>query len=133
MFSTPWPASAAHPDLVRDAAHAFDILRQVLRRVHGDTPQQQALVDLDALYIRSAMHGLAGVMTGNCIGQLDLAPACWSRPCGTSCHGSAAGWPHPDASKLSAEVGADQRNLYCSPRSSGYAPRRAGHSPHGVC
>lgn len=74
MFSTPWPASAAHPDLVRDAAHAFDILRRVLRRVHGDAPQQQALVDLDALYIWSSMHGLAGVMTGNCIGQLDLAP-----------------------------------------------------------
>lgn len=74
MFSTPWPASAAHPDLARDAAHAFDILRRVLRRLHGEAPEQQTLVDLDALYIWSSMHGLAGVMTGNCIDRIGLAP-----------------------------------------------------------
>ncbi|MFW2357210.1 TetR/AcrR family transcriptional regulator [Hydrogenophaga sp.] len=72
MFSTPWPEAAEHPDLVRDATHTFDILRQVLRRVHGAGAQREA-VDLDALYIWSTMHGLAGVMNGNCIGQLDLS------------------------------------------------------------
>ena len=35
MFGTPWPEPAVHPGLVNDAVHAFDILRGVLRRVHG--------------------------------------------------------------------------------------------------
>lgn len=72
MFSMPWPAAVDHPDLARDAVHAFDILRQVLRRLHGDGAAAQARVELDALYIWSTMHGLAGVMDGNCIGHLGL-------------------------------------------------------------
>ncbi len=74
MFGTPWPASAEHPDLVRDAVHAFDILRQVLRRVHGTAVAGQDRVDFDALFVWSSMHGLAGVMNGECIGRLDLSP-----------------------------------------------------------
>jgi AcrR family transcriptional regulator len=73
MFGTPWPESAAHPDLVRDAVHAFDILRQVLRRMHGSAASKRDRIDLDALFIWSSMHGLAGVMQGNCIGKLDLS------------------------------------------------------------
>ena len=75
MFGTPWPGSTANPDLVRDATHAFDVLRQVLRRLHGDAPAQQDLVELDALFIWSSMHGLAGVMHGSCIDKLDIQPA----------------------------------------------------------
>lgn len=72
MFSTPWPESAEHPDLVRDAVHTFDILRQVLRRMHGTSKAKRDLVELDALFIWSSMHGLAGVMNGNCIDKLNL-------------------------------------------------------------
>ncbi|QHE77449.1 TetR/AcrR family transcriptional regulator [Hydrogenophaga sp. PBL-H3] len=72
MFSTPWPQAAEHPDLARDATHTFDILRRVLHRVHGVRAKREA-VDLDALYIWSTLHGLAGVMNGNCIGQLALS------------------------------------------------------------
>jgi AcrR family transcriptional regulator len=74
MFGTPWPASAVHPDLQRDAAHAFDILRQVLRRLHGAGAAQRERVDLDALFIWSSLHGLAGVLSGNCIDRLELQP-----------------------------------------------------------
>lgn len=74
MFSTPWPASAEHPDLVRDAAHAFDILRQVLRRMAAETSSAAAQTDLDALFIWSAMHGLAGVMNGECLDKLNIEP-----------------------------------------------------------
>jgi AcrR family transcriptional regulator len=74
MFSTTWPEAAASPELVRDATHAFDVLRGVLRRLHGDTATARETVELDALYIWSTMHGLAGVMSGPCIGQLDLKP-----------------------------------------------------------
>jgi len=72
MFGTPWPPGAEHTALLRDATHAFDILRRVLLRVHGVRSANSA-VDLDALFIWSAIHGLAGVMGGECIQHLDLA------------------------------------------------------------
>lgn len=60
MFSTTWPDSAGQPDLVRDATHAFDVLRGVLRRMHGESASMRETVELDALYIWSAVHGLGG-------------------------------------------------------------------------
>jgi AcrR family transcriptional regulator len=72
MFSTTWPQSAAQPELVRDATHAFDILRGVLRRLHGEAEALRDTVELDALYIWSTMHGLAGVMNGPCVDGLGL-------------------------------------------------------------
>ena len=74
MFSTPWPESAEHPDLVRDSARAFDILRQVMRRMHGNGVAKRDLADLDALFIWSAMHGSVGILHGDCIDKLDLKP-----------------------------------------------------------
>lgn len=72
MFSTTWPASAGQVDLASDATHAFDVLRGVLQRMHGETAAMREAVELDALYIWSTMHGLAGVMNGQCIVELDL-------------------------------------------------------------
>ena len=72
MFSTTWPQSSEQLDLVQDATHAFDVLRGVLRRMHGDSPAMREAVELDALYIWSTVHGLAGVMNGQCIGLIDL-------------------------------------------------------------
>jgi AcrR family transcriptional regulator len=72
MFGTTWPEPAEAADLARDATHAFDVLRGVLRRLHGDTPATREAVDLDALYIWSTVHGLAGVMNGPCIDHLDV-------------------------------------------------------------
>jgi len=74
MFGTPWPASAEHPDLHRDAVHAFDILRGVLRRVHGTGAAKRALVDLDAMFIWSSMHGLASITQANVMEKLELTP-----------------------------------------------------------
>jgi AcrR family transcriptional regulator len=72
MFSTTWPESAEQAELVGDATHAFNVLRGVLRRVHGDSPAVREAVELDALYIWSTVHGLAGVMNGQVIDKLDL-------------------------------------------------------------
>lgn len=72
MFSTTWPEPADEADLTADATHAFDVLRGVLRRMHGDTPDTREAVDLNALYIWSTVHGLAGVMNGPCIVHLDV-------------------------------------------------------------
>lgn len=74
MFGTPWPAAAEHPGLARDALHAFEILRNVLRRLHGDGPGQCERVDMDALFIWSTIHGLVGVLDGNCADKLGIAP-----------------------------------------------------------
>ena len=72
MFSTTRPESADEMDFVHDATHAFDVLRGVLRRMHGGAADKRETIELDALYIWSTMHGLAGVMNGQCIGKLDL-------------------------------------------------------------
>lgn len=72
MFSTTWPEPAEAANLAGEATHAFDVLRAVLRRVHGDTRDMREAVDLDALHIWSTVHGLAGVMNGPCIDRLDV-------------------------------------------------------------
>lgn len=66
MFGMPWPAPAAQLGVVEDARHALDVLRAVLRRIHGSERGQSARVDLDAMFIWSQMHGLA------CIAQADV-------------------------------------------------------------
>ena len=75
MFGTPWPATAEHSDQLHKSTHAFDILRQVLRRIHGGGAAQDDRVDLDAMFVWSAMHGLVGVMNGDCLAKLDLQQA----------------------------------------------------------
>jgi AcrR family transcriptional regulator len=79
MFGTPWPEPAVHPGLVKDAVHAFDILRGVLRRVHGDGAAQRAAVDLDAMFIWVNMHGLAMIGHSDVITHLGLAPKVGSK------------------------------------------------------
>lgn len=78
MFGTPWP-DAAHEDLAADATHAFDVLRAVLRRLHGDGAAQRAAVDLDAMFIWSTMHGLATLGPSDVMRHLRLAPRAGTR------------------------------------------------------
>jgi AcrR family transcriptional regulator len=77
MFGTPWPQAEdgqAWPALVADAVHAFDVLRSVLRRLHGAGAAERARVDLDAMAIWSALHGLASITQADVMGHLQLAP-----------------------------------------------------------
>lgn len=74
MFGTPWPEPASHPDLVRDASHAFDVLRDVLRRIYGNDRSVRERIDLQAMFIWSTMHGLAGARESKVIDFLKLAP-----------------------------------------------------------
>jgi len=74
MFGTPWPEPAQHPELIANAVHAFDILRNSLRETQGDTPEQQARADLDALFIWSALHGMASISNADVMRHLVLAP-----------------------------------------------------------
>lgn len=72
MFGTPLPNPADHPDMLRLACHAFDMLRQGIARAHaaeGRTVEGQDL-DADALYVWSTLHGLAGILRGQATGGL---------------------------------------------------------------
>jgi AcrR family transcriptional regulator len=72
MFGTPWPENIEHPGLLRDARHAFDVLRKVLARMHGNVGAKRDLVDLDALFVWSCMHGLASISQSNVMEKLAL-------------------------------------------------------------
>ena len=60
--------------LVADAVHAFDILRNNLRRRLGDAPGMQARADRDAMFIWSALHGMASITRSQAMDCLQLAP-----------------------------------------------------------
>jgi AcrR family transcriptional regulator len=118
MFGTAWPEPAMQPALVRDATHAFDVLRSVLRRLHGPGADTQALVDLDAMTIWSMVHGLAGVMSGPCLDQLGLSPTTLAQAVphamqrlGAALHGAAATpAPPPAPAKAAAKAPARRRS-----------------------
>lgn len=74
MFGTPWPQSGEDSGLAAEATHAFDVLRGVLRRIHGSHKSRRAQVDLDALFIWSNMHGMASISQSNVMSHLGLAP-----------------------------------------------------------
>jgi len=73
MFNIPWPQAAEHPSLLEDARHAFDLLLGVLRRIHGTHASKRALIELDALYIWSSMHGIVGIMQCKLTDRLELS------------------------------------------------------------
>jgi AcrR family transcriptional regulator len=74
MFGSPWPHSADEAGLLQEARQALDVLRDVLRRKHGHSAAARQRVELDALYIWSTMHGLAGVMGGQVVSRLGHSP-----------------------------------------------------------
>jgi AcrR family transcriptional regulator len=74
MFGMPWPAGADHPDLVRDARFAFDVLRERLGRLYAHRVVPAARVDGDAMFVWSSMHGLATILASDATAVLDLSP-----------------------------------------------------------
>lgn len=72
MFNTPWPEPAEEVGLVRNALHAFNLLRENLRNIHGHGVETSQQVDQDAMLIWSAMHGLSSIMQSSAMAHLDL-------------------------------------------------------------
>jgi hypothetical protein len=72
MFGTPWPEPAAHPELVKHAVHAFDVLRQNLLKLHGKKKGAKKQAELEAMFIWSALHGLATIEHSNVMQHLVL-------------------------------------------------------------
>lgn len=73
MFGTPWPEPAAHPELVKHAVHAFDLLRQNLLKNHRRDAAGRKRAELQALFIWSALHGLATIQHSNVMQHLVLS------------------------------------------------------------
>jgi AcrR family transcriptional regulator len=73
MFGTPWPEPAQHPALVQHAVHAFNLLRDSLRAMHGNRPEQHAQADRQAMFIWSTLHGMASITQANVMQHLNQA------------------------------------------------------------
>jgi len=72
MFSTRLPSPAEHPAMMASADHAFGLLRDALRR---RAPSRSAAeIEADALFVWSALHGLAGTLRSDILAGLELAP-----------------------------------------------------------
>lgn len=70
MFGAPLPDPGRHPEMMKQARHAFAILLDGVARLHGrpiDT-----LSELDALFVWASMHGLAGILQSHALHTLDL-------------------------------------------------------------
>jgi AcrR family transcriptional regulator len=82
MFGTPWPEPATHPELVRHAVHAFDLLRHQLHQhlqqgadaAPTDAPALLAQAELQALFIWSSLHGMASIQQANVMQHLVVSP-----------------------------------------------------------
>lgn len=73
MFGTPWPEPAAHPELVKHAIHAFDVLRKNLLKKHEGKSNAKTHAELEAIFIWSALHGLATIEQSNVMQHLVLS------------------------------------------------------------
>ena len=74
MFSTTLPNAVDHPEMKASANHAFDLLLRALRRKHGDLAPQN-IIEQDALFVWGTLHGLAGVLRSELIGDLQISQA----------------------------------------------------------
>lgn len=79
MFGTPWPEPAAHPELVKHAIHAFDVLRHNLLARHGKKKDAKKQAELEALFIWSALHGMATIEHANVMQHLVLSKGVQAR------------------------------------------------------
>lgn len=76
MFGTPLPDAAEHPEMMRQARHAFALLCDGLRR-KADSERASRSEDqiiLDALFVWSGLHGLASIASSSAIATLSLDP-----------------------------------------------------------
>ena len=76
MFATPLPDPAAHPAMLARARHAFSVTREVAARLGG---RDAAEVELDALFVWSLVHGIAGLRVMSAVGTLELGPDALAR------------------------------------------------------
>lgn len=76
MFGATLPDPARHPAMMREARHAFSLLRDALSRHAAECGRPAAPGDLDrdALFVWSTMHGLASIRSSCAVDTLGLSP-----------------------------------------------------------
>lgn len=72
MFSTTLPNAIDHPEMKASAHHAFDLLREALRRKYGEFALGDR-IDRDAVFVWGTMHGLAGILKSDITDGLGLS------------------------------------------------------------
>jgi AcrR family transcriptional regulator len=76
MFGGSLPDPHAHPEMMHGARDAFEILRTTLARLseaRSETPQRE-IIDSEALFVWSSLHGVVSLLRSDAMGTLDLAP-----------------------------------------------------------
>jgi AcrR family transcriptional regulator len=75
MFGSPLPDSGNHPNMMRQAKHAFALLCNALerkdRRDHRRRTHEEIV--LDALFIWSGLHGLASIASSSMVKTLGVS------------------------------------------------------------
>jgi len=74
MFGTPWPKVEANPDLVIDSRHSFNVLREALAPLYAGTGAVSDVIDADAMFVWSTMHGLVTILQSQVMQHMDLKP-----------------------------------------------------------
>ena len=75
MFSTPLPDPDDHPDMMVKADRCYTLLKESLANHHyADLPEQEKkeLVELDALFVWSLVHGLSSVLKSDAITAMSV-------------------------------------------------------------
>jgi AcrR family transcriptional regulator len=70
MFETTLPDPREHTEMTRQAKHAFALLRSAIARLPDRKPDDS--LDLDALFVWSVMHGMAGILRGSALESLGI-------------------------------------------------------------
>jgi AcrR family transcriptional regulator len=73
MFGTPLPDAKEHPEMMVKAEHAYASLRDTIAKLPGRAAD--ANLELDALYVWSAVHGLASILQSPATQRLGLRKA----------------------------------------------------------
>ena len=79
MFGTPLPDPDAHPEMMKQARHAFSLLLDGIDRLSDVEPvpaspagAEMHAAELDALFIWSTLHGLSSILYSNAVDTLAL-------------------------------------------------------------
>ncbi|HSJ77704.1 MAG TPA: TetR/AcrR family transcriptional regulator [Erythrobacter sp.] len=76
MFGGSLPDPRQHPEMMQGARDAFNVLRDGIARLleAQDEPHSRDVVDRNALFAWSSLHGVVSLLQTDAIGTLDLAP-----------------------------------------------------------
>lgn len=77
MFNSPLPDGAAHPDMLARAQYAFDLLHARLETLPLRDPEHPIAdpIKHDAMFIWSALHGLASLMQSDATKTVGMTDA----------------------------------------------------------